>query len=845
MTDRCEPNAVLAGLDEAEAARRLALHGPNEIPSPGGRSALGVVAEVLREPMFLMLLAAAGLYLIVGDPIEGAVLSLFAGLSVGLVIVQEIRGERALDALRDLSAPTARVRRGGRDRVLPAREVVPGDLLVLAEGDRIAADAVLRDASGLVVDESLLTGESVPVRKSPEPRAAFCDERPGGDDRPEVWASTLVVGGRGWADVARTGAATSVGAIGLSLAAIDETATGLQAAIAGIVRVFAIFGGLASAALVLLVGLQDGDWIAGLLAGLALAMAMLPEEFPMALAIFVTLGARRLAVERVLTRRPAIIETLGAITVLAVDKTGTLTENRMRLALIGDGADEVDWDDARQPSLQPSLARLLAAARRASRRDGPDPIDAALRRAAPDEADGERVADWGVTPDLLAMTRVWRDPAGRLSAAAKGAPEAIFDLCRLPLEERERRGREAADLAARGLRLLAVAEADDLPAAPADPRDVAFRFLGWVGFADPLRASVPAAVARARAAGVRVVMITGDMPATALAVAAAAGLSTAAGCLTGPEIETMDEATLAGRAAEVSVFARIMPAEKLRVVRALQASGAVVAMTGDGVNDAPALEAAHVGIAVGPRATDVAKEASDIVLLDEDFGAIVSGVRLGRRIFDNLRKVMIYIAAIHVPIAGVALIPVVLGHPPLILPLHVALIEMVIDPICSIAFESEPEEEGVMERPPRPLAEPFVGLGHLAWGLAQGLGVLVACLVVEAFARRDGHAADEVRTLVFIALTAGNLALVQVDAALGSAIVRAFTRVNGVSWAITLLTAGVLAGVILTPGLADLFGFARVAAGPALGAILAGVVAPILFDLAKFVPALRRRPRPV
>ncbi len=837
------------GLDEAEAARRLALHGPNELPTPGTRSWGEVVRGVLREPMFLMLLAAAGLYLLVGDPVEGLILSLFACLTVGLVILQELRGESALAALRDLSAPTARVRREGRDRVVPAREVVPGDVLVLGEGDRVAADAVAREAPALTVDESLLTGEGVPVRKAATDGEAFVDERYGGDDRSELYASTLVVGGRGLGEVVRTGANTAVGAIGVSLATIDESATGLQAAIAGIVRAFAIFGGLASAALVVLVGTQNGDWIAGLLAGLALAMAMLPEEFPMALAIFVTFGARRLAAARVLTRRPAIIETLGAVTVLAVDKTGTLTENRMRLALVAaaDGTQVRAEADGRLPLDGSAVGAVLGAACRASRRDGPDPIDAALHRAAPAGTDGrdgdERLVDWGVTPELLAMTRVWRDGDGRIDAVTKGAPEAVFDLCRLDAATRARRVAEAEAFAGEGLRILAVATAEGLDAVPSEPRAVPFVFLGFVGFLDPTRASVPDAVARARAAGVRVVMITGDMPATALAIARDAGLAVEGGVVTGPELEAMDDAELATRAARASVFARIMPSEKLRIVRALMASGAVVAMTGDGVNDAPALEAAHVGLAIGPRATDVAKEAADIVLLEEDFTPVVDGIRLGRRIFDNLRKVMIYIAAIHVPIAGLALIPVVFGHAPLILPLHVALIEMVIDPICSLAFESEAEEPGIMNRPPRPLDEPFVGMTHLAWGLAQGLGLLAACLAVEQWARGSGFADDGVRTLVFVALTTGNLALVQVDATLGSAIARLFTRANRTSWAISAVTGGVLATVILVPALGDLFRFAPVPAAAVGWAVLAGLAAPILFDLVKLVG--RRPPRAV
>ena len=862
MTDHPRPPVAttspsLPGLTEAEAARRLAL-GANELPSPGARGFLDILRNVLSEPMFLMLLVAAALYLALGDPHEGAALGVFACLTVGLVILQEVRGERALTALRDLSAPTARVRRDGRDRVIPAREVVPGDLLVVEEGERIAADAVLRTNHALVVDESLLTGEGVPVRKVAEPAAAFADVRPGGDDRPELYAATLAVSGRGLAEVARTGAGTVVGAIGASLASIDETATTLQGAIAGLVRVFAIFGALASLALVVLVHMTGGSWIEGILAGLALAMAMLPEEFPMALAIFVALGAERLARIQVLTRRPAIIETLGAATVLATDKTGTLTANRMELAAVACDDDDARLDDADAPPLSAGLARVLAVAARASRADGFDPIDRALVTAADARLDGPvhpadhgLEADYAVAPGLLAMTRLWRGSDGSSLVATKGAPEAVARLCGLGESETAALLARVERLAASGLRVLAVAEGRwDASPAPAHQTSFALDLVGLVGFADPLRPTVPAAIAEAHRAGIRVVMITGDHPETARAIATRAGIGRGidrpvgiaegpVAVLTGPEIAAMDDAALAAAARSIDVYARVMPSEKLRLVRALQAAGEVVAMTGDGVNDAPALEAAHCGIAIGPRATDVAKEAADIVLLDEDFGHIVAGVRLGRRIFDNLRKVMIYIAAIHVPIAGLALLPVIFGAPPVMLPLHVVLTEMVIDPICSLAFENEGEEPGIMTRPPRALDEPFVGLRQLLWGLAQGVGVLLACLGVHAWTLRSGLGADTARTLVFVALTTGNLALVQVNATAGLTLVRLFRRGSLVSWAITAAAATALATVIVVPYLRDLFRFALPDPASFAIAVAAGLAAPLAFDFLK--PLMRRR----
>ena len=837
------PRPPLAGLDEAEAARRLAA-GANELPSPGGRSFLAILRGILAEPMFLMLLAAAALYLVLGDPAEGAALTLFACLSVGLVVLQEVRGERALDALRDLSAPTARVRRGGRDRVVPAREVVPGDLLVIEEGERIAADAILRDGHGLVVDESLLTGEGVPVRKLAAPDAPFADERPGGDDRPELWAATLAVSGRGLAEVARTGPATMVGAIGASLAAIDDPSTTLQGAIAGLVRAFAVVGVAASLALVVLVHATGGSWIEGILAGLALAMAMLPEEFPMALAIFVTLGAERLARVKVLTRRPAIIETLGAATVLATDKTGTLTANRMDLAAIAADGAEIRLDGAAEAGpLAASLAHVLAVAARASRTDGFDPIDRALVAAAgrlldgPAHPDGHAVeADYAVAPGLLAMTRLWRDPAGAGLVATKGAPEAVARLCGLDAAETARLLARAERLAAEGLRLLAVAEGRWSAVAPDRQSAFALDLVGLVGFADPLRPTVPAAIAEAREAGIRVVMITGAHPETARAIAQRAGIGggeTPLPVLTGPEIAALDDDALAARVRVTDVFARVMPSEKLRLVRALRAAGEVVAMTGDGVNDAPALEAAHCGIAIGPRATDVAKEAADIVLLDEDFGSIVAGVRLGRRIFDNLRKVMIYIAAIHVPVSGLALLPLLLGLPPLLMPLHVVLVEMVIDPVCSIAFENEPEEGDIMQRGPRSREEPLMAAPQFMLALLQGAMLLVATLALYAASLRMGDNEDVARALAFIALTTGNLMLVRVNGARGMTLPHLADAGHRAYWIVAAIACTTVALCISMPVLARAFDFAVPSPVDAVVAALVGIASALAFDLLK------------
>ncbi len=792
------------GLTSEEARRRLAIHGPNEIRDRERRGLGRILAGIATEPMFGLLLLAAVVYLALGDLAEGMLLAAFAALTVGLVVLQERRSERALDALRELATPQARVWRDGRLVRLPARDLVPGDLFVVCEGERVAADGLLREATGLGVDESLLTGESVPVRKraadgrgttpqSAEPAV------PGGDDLPQVYAGTLAIGGHGLAEVTATGGSSRVGRIGASLAHIDPAPTPLQRHLGRLVRVFGAGAAVAAVLLLVWMGLARGDWLEALLAAIAFGMAMLPEEFPMALAVFLALGARRLARVQVLARRPAVVEALGGTTMLCVDKTGTLTENRMRLVRLVTAEADVTvragepWPEA--------VHRLAETAMLASRPGGADPMDlAVLGQGGQTLAGTEHLhphwhleREWPLTPDLPAMTHAWIAEDGHRRVAAKGAPEAVLGLCHLDIAVAQPWLDRVAAMAAQGLRVLAVAEGRDPDGGIAvNAHDHEFRLLGLLGFEDPLRASVPAAVAQARGAGIAVAMITGDHAATALAIAARAGLDTSAGALTGDALARMDDPALADAVRRVRVFARISPEQKLRLVQAFQRDGETVAMTGDGVNDAPALKAAHIGIAMGRRGTDVAREAAGIVLLDEDFGHIVAGVRLGRRIADNLRRVMTYITAIHVPIAGLSLLPVVFGLPPLMLPAHVVLTEMVIDPVCSLAFEGAPEEPDTMRRPPRRGDAGIVGRPMLVLGLVQGACLLAATLAVYLIALQGGRNVEEARTLAVVGLTAGNLALVALNVAAGGGWRRLMDRSVASFWAIAVVAAGVM-----------------------------------------------------
>jgi Ca2+-transporting ATPase len=827
-----DPVAAHAGLASGEAARRLAADGPNTLPDARPHGWRAIVADVAREPMFLLLLGAALLYLALGEARESIFLASMVVFTLGMTLYQEGRTERALQALRDLGAPAATVIRDGERRRVPATDLVGGDLLVLAEGDRVPADAFLVEAGAMLVDESLLTGESVPVRKRYGEDAGD-RPAPGGNDLSWVFAGTLVVQGDGMARIHATGARTELGRIGTALARIRPPEGRLQRQTRVLARRMAILGLAVSGALVALLVLRGGGWLQALLAGLALSMSVLPEEFPVILTVFPAIGAWRLARSRVLTRRLAAIEILGSTSVLCVDKTGTLTENRMALqALWRDG---VRHDLARQPLLPDALRELLDVAVLASKPHSPDPMEHALRHAAAAQAPrsaraGAPVHEYGLIPGRPALIRIWSGADGA-AAAAKGAPETIVGLCRGAADERALDA--AAAMAQEGLRVLGVAVAERLaPPWPDDPAGLPFRLLGLVGLADPLRADIPDAVAACRDAGVRVLMITGDHPETARAIARQAGLADGA-VLTGADIAGLDPAALTDRLAHASVCARTVPTQKLDIVRALQRSGQVVAMTGDGVNDAPALRAADVGVAMGARGTDVAREAAELTLLDDRFGALVPALAAGRRIFSNMRKAMAYVTSIHVPIAVLALLPPLLGWPILMDPVHIVFLQLLIDPACSIAFESEQADPDLMRRPPRPRDAPLFGRRAIARALLRGswAALLLAGCYGWALASLPE---DQARATAFCALILCNLGLLLASRERGGPL--AALRVPN-----PLLAAVGIGGVLLlalsltVPGLAALL---RMAAPPP--AWLAVAVLPAVVMLAGVQAAQRR-----
>lgn len=841
----------IKGLSEEEAAQRLKQEGYNEIPSARKRSIFKIAFEVIQEPMFLLLIACGTIYLLLGDTEEAMMLLGFVFVVIGITLYQERKTERALEALRDLSSPRALVIRDGMQKRIAGREVVHGDILILTEGDRVPADGVVLSCINLSIDESLLTGESAPVLKAAAEETIEMGP-PGGDDKPYVYSSTLVVQGRGIARALGTGVRTEVGKIGMALSALETEETLLQKGMRILVRNLALIGLSLCVLVVIIYGLTRGDWLNGVLAGLTLAMAMLPEEFPVVLTVFLALGAWRIAQNQVLTRRPPAIETLGSATVLCVDKTGTLTLNRMSVAKILAAGQFYDLGQNSNTPLPETFHKLVEFSMLASHKDPFDPMEQAIRKLGDDRLvetehihqDWKLIREYPLSKDLMALSHVWKSPDGRdYVIAAKGAPEAIADLCHFNNAQWNEMSDAIKAMADDGLRLLGVARASfRQPTLPGEQHDFKFRFLGLIGLADPVRPMVHEAIRQCYTAGIRVIMITGDYPGTAQNIARQINLTPSDEVITGAELDQMSDEELQRKIKSVNIFARVIPEQKLRLVTALKSNGEIVAMTGDGVNDAPALKSAHIGIAMGGRGTDVARESSSLVLLDDDFSSIVTAFKMGRRIFDNIKKAMAYIFAIHVPIAGMSLIPVLFKWPLVLLPVHIVFLELIIDPACSIVFEAEPEEAHVMNRPPRNPKESLFSRKTLVLSIMQGLIVLIILLGVFSISLYRGHGEKDARAITFTTLIIANLGLIMTNRSWSHSILSTLRKPNKALWWVVAGTLIFLSLVLYVPFLRNMFRFSKLHPIDLFICLAAGISSIIWFEGLKI---FKRKPKPL
>lgn len=591
--------------------------------------------------------------------------------------------------------------------------------------------------------------------------------------------------------------------------------------------------------LVVMVFGMRGEWLNGLLAGLSLSMALLPEEFSVVLVIFMSMGAWRMSKKRVLARRMPAVETLGSATVLCLDKTGTLTMNRMILSTLFSGGEYYDADKNGHLPLPEKFHELLEFGYLASQKDPFDPVEKEIKNGTEKflgntehvHRNWELAQEYPLSKNLLALSNVWESYDKRRHViAAKGSPEAVIDLCHLGERQKDELLIHVKNMADKGLRVLGVAKSifKDEPL-PENQHDYKFEFIGLLGFIDPVRQGVPEALSECYSAGMRVIMITGDFPGTAQHIARQIGMKDPDRYLTGPELARMSDTELAQKVSATNIFARIVPEQKLAIVNALKANGEIVAMTGDGVNDAPALRSAHIGIAMGERGTDVARESSSIVLLNDDFSSIVAAVRMGRRIFDNLKKAISYIFAVHVPIAGLALFPLLFGFPLILLPAHIAFLELIIDPACSVVFEAEPEEKNIMQRSPRDMKQKLFGRKSMFTSLLQGTSVLIVVIAVFLLALYLGKGEMEARTLTFATLVIANITLIAANLSWEQDIFKTINTENRALW---LVAGGALLSlsiVLYIPFLRELFHFSMLHADDVLIASIAGILSVLWF----------------
>lgn len=784
-----------------------------------------IAAEVMKEPMFTLLLACSTLYILLGDYNEGIIIFCSVFVIIFITFFQHRKTEKSLDALRQLSSPRALVIRNGQEKRIAGRDVVPGDVMKLHEGDRVPADATLLDSNNLSIDESLLTGEFIPVNKSHEITSINT-----------IYSGTLVVAGSGLAVVSHTGIQTQFGKIGTSLESIEKSPTRLQHEMKKLIRHLFIASIGISIVVIVVFDFTRGSFLESLLNGLAAAMALLPEEFPVVLTIFLALGAWRLSKNSILTRNPSAIETLGSATVLCSDKTGTITQNKMEVAALY--ANHTIYTKDRFSALNTETYELISCLFHASAEQTIDPMEKAIKKLGDyiNTVTFELIKEFPLSKDLLAMTRiVSSDNKKTVTAYAKGAPEVIFSLCKLSDEVMQTYMKVVHEFAQKGYRILAAAQCSmQADFMPQHQTEIPFVFTGLVGFEDPVRPEVPQAIKECYDAGIKVIMITGDYPATAKTIAGEIGIKNHDEIITGAELKQMSTEQLAMRIRHTHVFARIVPEQKLQIIRALKANGEVVAMTGDGVNDAPALKAADIGVAMGLKGTDIAREASSLVLLDDNFASIVHAIRTGRKIYDNLQKAMSYIMAIHIPIIGLVLLPAFFpALPILLMPLHIVFMELIIDPVCSVAFESEQEEKAVMSRPPRQTNERFFGWNKIVYSLFQGLLLLAIVLGVYFLSIDEGHKPEEVRAIAFSALITGNIFLILTTLSKTRSFVSVITEKNKALILITTSAVIMLLCTITVPTLQKLFSFQFPGFSHFIISILGALIMLVILEIIK------------
>jgi len=831
------------GLTSTKAKELQEQFGKNELTAEKKESFFHKILEVLSEPMFLLLIIAAVVYFVLGEPRDGAIMLVFVLGIISIDVIQEWKTDQTLNALKDLSAPHITVIRDGEEKNINSADLVPGDLMLIAEGVKIPADGEVVKCSDLCVDESSLTGEAEGVWKITTQNAD--------SDNKDYWrkdycyAGTLVTQGSAVILVDKIGALTEYGKIGMNVASAPQTPTPLQKQTGKLVKLCA---GIAAVLFALVSGitylnLPDHIFkdriIESILSGVTLAMAMIPEEFPVILTVFLSMGAWRLAKKQSLVRKLPSVETLGAVSVLCVDKTGTITMNQMTVRDL--------W------SINNDTNKLCEIMGMGCETEAYDPMEKAMLAHCEGINiskeflfGGEFVTEYPFTNETKMMGHVWKCQ-DNIIVAAKGSPERLLTLCNLSSDERKLAEEKIVEMSQKGLRVIAVAEMTikDLKDVPVSLADCSLKLCGMIGLADPPRESVKEDIKNCTKAGVRVVMITGDNGITASSIAKQIGMPNCDKIITGDELNQMSDEELREKIRDVSIFSRVVPEHKMRIVKAFKDNGEVVAMTGDGVNDAPALKYADIGIAMGKRGSEVSREAADIILLDDNFSTIVDTIKDGRRIYDNIRKAVGYVFTIHIPIALASLMAPLLGIKPtwlMLLPLHVVLLELIIDPTCSIVLERQPAEKDIMERAPRNTNEKLLTVKTLTKSIMQGFVIFSASFgTYYAVLQNNTENATVARTMGLAIIMLSNVLLVQVNSSNSDFAFRSFALLikDNVMWAVSVGTIVGLLVMIYSP-INDFLKLAPLTINQILLVIGISVIAVMWYELVKVVNYFRK-----
>lgn len=744
----------LSGLTEAELNTSRDKFGFNQAENTHKNAWYTLLFDILKEPMLLLLISVTVIYVLVGNYSE-ALFMLGAIIAVsGISFYQDNRSKKALEALEKLNEPLSTVIRNSKVVQIPTHEIAVGDLCIIEEGKMINADGKIVHSNDFSVNEAFLTGESFSVFKNSE------------TDDNKVYSGTLVVSGLAVFEVETIGAKTKLGKIGQSIQNIKEEISPLQLQITKFVKWMAVIG----IAVFLMVWAysfwQSRDIVQSLLAGLTLAMSILPEEIPVAFTTFMALGSWKLMKQGVIIKRSSIVETLGSTTVICTDKTGTITENSMKLKALFDFKSNRVFDDKNFDKLE--LSQLIPFAMWSSEPVPFDPMEKTLHKVyeetqtSDQRKDFQMIHEYPLEGKPPMMTHIFENNSGERIIAAKGAPEAILEVSQLSEDKKENLRQQIQDFGKQGYRVLGVAKCDfEGNDFPEKQQDFKFDFLGFTVFYDPPKQNIQQVFRKIYDAGIKVKVITGDNADTTNAIAQQAGIKNNSPTVTGTEIAHHSEAELMALSSETTLFTRMFPEAKLSVVNALKQSGEVVAMLGDGVNDAPALKAAHIGVAMGSKGTEIAKAAAALVITNDDLDKLIIGIEAGRRIYTNIKKAIQYIISIHIPIILTVSLPLFLGwiYPNIFTPVHVIFLELIMGPTCSIVYENEPIEKNAMQQKPRKMTETFLNWRELSISIIQGLMITVGILFAYQLAVQKGASEETTRAMVFTTLIFANVFL--------------------------------------------------------------------------------------